>query len=96
MSRMKITSQSLIVSLIVHGLIILIAGVYLVTHTKPFQDLIDATILKTPEPPKPKVRKPMIKPVTKPIVPTQSTITVQADSTATSRRHLCAFSEPIQ
>ncbi len=77
MSRMKITSQSLIVSLIVHGLIILIAGVYLVTHTKPFQDLIDATILKTPEPPKPKVRKPMIKPVTKPIVPTQSTITVK-------------------
>ena len=77
MKRLKTTSQSLIASLIVHGLILFVIGTYLVTKTQPFQDFIDGSLVKTPDPPKPKVRKPMVIPITKPVVPTQSTITTE-------------------
>ena len=75
--RLKTTSQSLVISLVIHGLIVFILSVYLISQTKPFQDLIDATFLDTPDPPKPKVRKLMIKPVIKPIVSTQPSVVVQ-------------------
>lgn len=45
------TSQSFIVSLVIHGILLFILGVYLVTQTQRFQDLIDASILKAPHPP---------------------------------------------
>ena len=77
MADLKGTSQSLIVSLIVHGIVVLVVGAYLVTQTEPFHDLIDASILKPPDPPKPKVRKSVVKPVIKPAVPTQSVVLVQ-------------------
>ena len=41
-------------------LLVLILGVYLVTQTPHFNDLVDAQVLEPPEPPKPQVRKPVI------------------------------------
>lgn len=72
MSRFSTTSQSLIVSLLVHALIVFVLGVFLITRTRAFRDLIDASILQPAEPPKPMIRKPMIKPAAKPVVPVQS------------------------
>ena len=70
-------TQSFIVSLVIHGVILFILGIYLVTQTQQFQDLIDASILKAADPPKPKVRKPVIKPIIKPTVPMQSPVVVE-------------------
>ena len=72
MSRFSTTSQSFIVSLLIHGLIAFVLGVFLITQTRAFRDLIDASILQPAEPPKPMIRKPMIKPAAKPVVPVQS------------------------
>ncbi|MCZ6679688.1 MAG: DUF4159 domain-containing protein [Candidatus Poribacteria bacterium] len=77
MLQSKPTSQSLMISLIIHGLMALGLSVYMIVHTAPFQDFMDATFLKSPDPPKPKVRKPVIKPVTKPIVPRESAAVVE-------------------
>ena len=71
------TSQSFIASLVLHGIILFVLGVYLVTQTQQFQDLIDASFLKSPDPPKPKVRKPLVKPIMKPTVPNQSSVVVE-------------------
>ena len=51
------TSQSFIVSLMIHGILLFILGVYLVTQTQRFQDLIDASILKTAASPQAKSPK---------------------------------------
>ncbi len=64
-------------SLILHGIAAFIAGVYLVTQTQQFKDLVGAEVLQAKEPPKPQVRKPVIKPVVKPTVPTTSTVVVE-------------------
>lgn len=76
MSRLRTTSQSLIVSLLIHALIAFVLGVFLITRTRAFRDLIDASILQPAEPPKPMIRKPVLKPAVKPIVPVQSIIVV--------------------
>ncbi len=65
------------ISLILHGVIAFIAGIYLVTQTQQFKDLVGAEVLKAKDPPKPQVRKPVIKPVVKPTVPTTSTVVVE-------------------
>ncbi len=73
----KKTSGALMTSLIVHGVAFFIAGVYLVTQTQQFKDLVGTDILQAKEPPKPQVRKPVIKPVVKPTVPTTNTVVVE-------------------
>jgi hypothetical protein len=64
-------------SLILHGVLALVMGVYLVTQTQQFKDIIGAEVLSAKEPPKPQVRKPVIKEVVKPTVPTESTVIVE-------------------
>ena len=64
-------------SLVLHAVIAFIAGIYLVTQTEQFKDLVGAEVLQPKEPPKPKVRKPVVKPVIKPTVPTQNTVVVE-------------------
>ncbi len=64
-------------SVVIHGIVILIAGFYLVSQTEQFKDLVGAEVLQPKEPPKPKVRKPVVKPVIKPTVPTQNTVVVE-------------------
>ncbi len=73
----KRTSGALMTSLVLHAVIAFIAGIYLVTQTEQFKDLVGADVLKPQEPPKPKVRKPVVKPVIKPTVPTQNTVIVE-------------------
>ena len=72
----KKTSGAVMTSLIVHGVAFVIAGVYLVTQTQQFKDLVGAEVLQAKEPPKPQVRKPIFKTI-KPTVPTTSTVIVE-------------------
>ncbi len=72
----KKTSGAVMTSLIVHGIVFVIAGVYLVTQTQQFKTYIGAEVLQAKEPPKPQVRKPVFKQI-KPTVPTTSTVIVE-------------------
>ena len=73
----KRTSGAFMTSLVLHAVIAFIAGIYLVTQTEQFKDLVGAEVLQPKEPPKPKVRKPVVKPIIKPTVPTQNTVVVE-------------------
>ena len=72
----KKTSGAVMTSLIIHGVAFVIAGVYLVTQTQQFKDLVGAEVLRAKEPPKPHVRKPVVEPI-KPTVPTTNTVVVE-------------------
>jgi len=72
----KKTSRALMTSIILHGVAVLIIGVYLVTQTPQFKDLVGAQVLEPSEPPKPKVRKQVIKPVN-PATLTDNTLVVE-------------------
>ncbi len=65
------------ISLAIHGVIVLIAGIFYITRIEPFKDLVIAEILQAKEPPKPQVRKPVIKPVIKPTIPTNRSFLVE-------------------
>ena len=69
---LKPTSQAFIVSLIVHGVILLILSAFLVANIRPPDESIAVTFLKTSAPPKPKIRKPLMKTVVQPTVATHS------------------------
>jgi hypothetical protein len=71
------TSGAFMTSLIIHGVIIVIAGLILVSQTQQFKELVGADILKEKDPPKPQVRKPVVKPVIRPTVPTENTVVVE-------------------
>ena len=73
----KRTSGALMTSLVLHLVLALIAGLYFVTQTQTFKDLVGVETLEPPDPPKPKVRKPIVKKVLKPIVPVESTVVVE-------------------
>ena len=73
----KRTSGAFMTSLVLHAVIAFIAGIYLVTQTEQFKDLVGAEVLQPKEPPKPKVRKPVVKPIIKPTVPTRNTVIVE-------------------
>ena len=52
----KRTSGAFMTSLVLHVCVIaFIAGIYLVTQTEQFKDLVGAEVLQPKEPPKPKV-----------------------------------------
>ena len=72
--RGKITSGALMTSLVLHIIIALVAGLYLLTQTEQFKDLMGIEILHSKEPPKPKVGKFVVKPIIKPTVPRQKTV----------------------
>ena len=72
--RGKITSGALMTSLVLHVVIALVAGLYLLTQTEQFKDLMGIEILHSKEPPKPKVGKFVVKPIIKPTVPRQKTV----------------------
>ena len=66
--RTKKTSGALLISVVIHLLLVLIAGLYFVTQTQTFKKYIAIDVENTPEPPKPpQVQKPIIKPVHNPI-----------------------------
>ncbi len=73
----KRTSGALMTSIVLHLVLIAIAGLYFVTQTQTFKDLVGAEMLDPPDPPKPKVRKPIVKQVMKPIVPVDQTVVTE-------------------
>ena len=64
-------------SLIVHISIAFIVSVILVTQTQQFKDLVGAEVLAAKDPPKPKVRRLIIKPVQKPKVLVTNPVVVE-------------------
>ncbi|MDE0184221.1 MAG: DUF4159 domain-containing protein [Candidatus Poribacteria bacterium] len=71
----KKTSSALMTSMILHGVAVLILGVYLVTQTPQFKDLVSAEILNPADPPKLKPRIPPRR-VVRPATPTDNTVFV--------------------
>ena len=73
----KRTSAALMTALLIHGIVIAIAGIYFITQQPIFQDIFGVETLEPPDPPKPKVRKPIVEKIVKPIVPMESTVVVE-------------------
>ncbi len=75
---MSAVSRSWFISLAIHLCLAAIIGAYLVTQTQPFKDLMGVEVLQSAKtPPKPQVRRPVIKPVQKPEVPVKNTVVVE-------------------
>ena len=75
---MSTVSRSWFISFVVHLCLAGIIGGYLVTQSQPFKDLMGVEILQPAnKPPKPQVRKPVIKPVQKPKAPIENTVIVE-------------------
>ena len=89
--RVKKTSGALMTSVALHLVIAIITGIYLITQTPRFQELIGIEMLQLKVPPGPKVRKPIVKSAIKPTVPTQDTIVV--DQIQAQPRVIAAFVE---
>ena len=65
--RIKKFSRALVLSVACHFIVAVIVGFYWVPQTQTFNDLIGLEVLQPKEPPKPNSRKPVVKPVIKPI-----------------------------
>jgi Ca-activated chloride channel family protein len=65
----KKISGALIGSLMIHGIIMLIASIFYVTQTAHFKDAVSVEFLSLKKSPLPQVRKPLAKFVVKPIIP---------------------------
>ncbi len=75
---MSTASRSWFISIAIHLCLVGIIGGYLVTQSQPFKDLMGVEILQPAKtPPKPQVRKPVIKPVQKPEAPIENTVVVE-------------------
>ena len=72
----KKTSSALMTSLILHGVAVLILGVYLVTQTPQFKDFFDTQVYNIPNPPKPRIRTQLIKP-NEPVVLSDTAVVVK-------------------
>ena len=65
--RIKRFSGALEVSVVCHIVVVIIAGFHLGSQDRQFKELLGAEILLFQEAPKPKVRKPVVKPFMKPV-----------------------------
>ena len=75
---MSAVSRSWFISLAVHLCLAAIIGVYLVTQSQSFKDLMGVEIFEPVNPPpKPQVRRPVIKPVQRPEPPVENTVIVE-------------------
>ena len=75
---MSTVSRSWFISFVIHLCLAAIIGAYLVTQTQSFKDFMGVEVLQPANPPpKPQVRKPVIKPVQKPEVPIENTVIVE-------------------
>ena len=75
--RMKRTSGALMTSVVLHLVIAFVAGIYLVTQTERFKDLIGIDVLQPEEAPKPMIGRSLVKPAVKPTVPTRKIVIEQ-------------------
>ena len=75
--RAKRTSGALITSVVLHLVIAFVTGIYLMTQTPRFRELIDAEVLQLKTLRGPKVRKPIVKSAIKPTVPARNIVVEQ-------------------
>ena len=75
--RTKRTASALMISVVLHLVITIVTGIYLITQTPRFQEFIGAEVLQLKVPPGPKVRKPIVKPAIKPTVPKRNSVVVE-------------------
>ncbi len=73
----KRTSSALMVSLALHLVVVFVTGIYLITQTPKFQEFIGVEVLQRKVPPGPKVRKPIVKSITKPKLLARNTVVQQ-------------------
>ena len=79
---MSTVSRSWFISLAIHLCLAAIIGGYLITQSQPFKDLMGMEILQPANlPPKPQVRRPVLKPVQKPEVSIKNTVVVEPATT---------------
>ncbi|MDE0466061.1 MAG: DUF4159 domain-containing protein [Candidatus Poribacteria bacterium] len=74
---MKRTSGALMTSVVLHLVIAFVTGIYLVTQTERFKDLIGIEVLQPEEAPKPMIGRSLVKPAVKPTVPTRKIVIEQ-------------------
>ncbi len=70
----KSTSSALLTSVLIHVVLIIIAGLYFVTQTEVFEQMIQVDFPKVTKPDKPKVREVIVDPVLKPVMPIHDTV----------------------
>ena len=70
----KVTPYAFVTAMVFHTVIAFVVGMYLLTQTTPFKDLIGIEVLQPEKPPKPKVGRSVVKPPIKPTVPTENTV----------------------
>lgn len=76
------TSTSFLISLVLHGVVALVVGMYMVyTESETVQRWVETTFLEPKKPPKPKTREPVRKPVIKPTVPTETQVVQRVEVT---------------
>ncbi len=73
----KRTSRAFVASIVVHLFFVLIAGFYFITQTRTFQEILGIEMFVPPVPPKPQVRKPIVKTDPKPVMPLENTFAVE-------------------
>jgi hypothetical protein len=78
MRRNRSTSQAFIISLILHGVILLVLGAYIAyTQSPPVKEWVASTFLKAQKEVKPKERPKEIKPVVRPTIPSEQPILIE-------------------
>ena len=75
--RKKRTASALMISVVLHLVIAFVTGVYLITQTPRFQEVIGADVIQLKVPLGPRVRKPIVTPAIKPTVPMRNTVVEQ-------------------
>jgi len=76
------TSTSFLISVILHGVVALVIGMYMLyTESETVQKWVETAFLEPKKPPKPKTREPVRKPVVKPTVPTETQVVQQVQVT---------------
>ena len=69
----KKTSSALLTVVIIHIVLIIIVGLYFVTQTEIFKQMLIPESSEVKKPPKPNVRKDVVKPTSKPNLHIQNT-----------------------
>ena len=78
MKIMSTVARSWSISFVIHLCLAAIVGMYLVSQSQSFKDLVGVEIFQPPNPPpKPQVRKPVIKPIQKPETQIEDTVEVE-------------------
>ena len=91
----KKISGALIGSLMIHGIIMLIASIFYVTQTAQFKDLMGVEVLQSMAPSRPQVRTPVIKPVLKPTLARHRSSLSRSLTAVVTEPAKMAFSAPV-